>query len=59
MASDLVSQIMAYEDGTMPDEDVVPFFQRLIDTGVVWHLQGSYQREAMRLCAAGECHARR
>ena len=44
-----VDHITAYEDGCLPDEDVMPFFERLVRTGLIWHLQGSYQRTAHRL----------
>ncbi len=40
--------IMNYEDGRMSEEEVDDFFRRLVDTGMIWHLQGSYGREAQR-----------
>lgn len=48
-----VEQIMAYEDGEMPSDDVVPFFQRLVDSGLAWQLQGSYGRAAHHLVQSG------
>lgn len=56
---DLVGQIMDYEDGRMSNEEVVAFFQRLIDTGMAWTLQGSYGRMANELIEAGYCHIKR
>ena len=53
---DIVSSIIAYEGGEMSDEEVVEFFQTLIDNGMAWTLQGSYGRMAMRLIEAGYCH---
>ena len=29
--------------------------QRLINDGSVWHMEGSYGREAMRLLESGQC----
>lgn len=52
---DLVGFVMAYEEGEMDSEQIVAGFQRLIDTGMIWHLQGSYGREAIRLIATGQC----
>ena len=54
---DLTGRIMAFEQGDMPGEDVIPFFQDLIDTGLAWQLQGTYGRAAKALIEGGECHA--
>ncbi len=61
-----IDAIMFLEGGTMPDnldshEDdnvdlSVDAMQRLIDSGVVWQLQGSYGRAAAALIDAGLCH---
>lgn len=56
---DALGDIMAYEDGDMTDEEVVAFFQRLIDSDMVWGLQGSYGRTAARLIEMGRCHSAR
>ena len=32
-------------------------WQHLIDTGLVWQLQGSFGRQAKRMIEAGICHA--
>jgi hypothetical protein len=48
--------IMDYEAGTMDQDDIIPFFQRLIDSGLAWKLQGSYGRTAHSLIMSGECH---
>jgi hypothetical protein len=46
--------IMAYENGEMEDDDeVIDFFQHLMNTGIINHLQGSYQRVAMELLQQG------
>lgn len=49
----LVDSIMRYEGGEMDDEEVVEFFQWLVNSGVVWQLQGSYGRTAKALIEAG------
>jgi len=46
-------------DGCTPvsdEQEVFDAYQRLIDSGVIWHLQGSRQRTAMDLVANGDCH---
>lgn len=51
---DLTNDIIRYENGDMTDEDeVIEFFQRLLDTGLIYHLQGSYQRMAAKLILDG------
>jgi hypothetical protein len=36
-------------------EDYIEAMQHLIDTGIVWNLQGSYGRAAAHLIESGEC----
>jgi len=48
--------IMEYEDGELTDKQIVEGFQHLIDSGVVWSLQGRYGRMATRLINGGDCH---
>lgn len=55
-ATPTVDEIMAYEGGEMDDDQIVDFFQRLIDSGMAWKLQGSYGRMASRLIEQGLCH---
>lgn len=47
-----VSEFDAYETGMMTDDEVVDFFQRLVDFGVIWQLQGHYQRTLRSLVQA-------
>jgi hypothetical protein len=51
---DMVGDIVAYENGEMGEEEVIDFFQRLLDTGMVYHLQGHYQRTVSALLDAGK-----
>ena len=42
-----------YDEAT--EEDQITCMQYLIDTGIVWNLQGSYQRMAQHAIANGIC----
>jgi hypothetical protein len=50
-----IDDIMAYEQGEMEEDQMVDFFQNLIDTGAAWSLQGRYGRTAASLISAGIC----
>lgn len=50
---DLLDEIIAYESGELNDFETVEFFQKLVDTGLAWELQGSYGRQADALIRAG------
>jgi hypothetical protein len=54
-SNDLVGRMMAYEDGTMNKNEIIEFFQELIDEGIVWSLQGHYGRTANSLIENGLC----
>lgn len=45
--------LMLYEDGNMSHASTLDLFQRLVDSGMAWTLQGSYGREAQRLLDSG------
>lgn len=51
---DTVGNIIAFESGELDNESVIELFQHLIDSGTIYHLQGSYQRAAQQLIDAGE-----
>ena len=55
-AVDRVGQIMRFEEGEMNDDEIINFFQSMIDDGSVWSLQGSYGRMAQQLIDEGICH---
>jgi hypothetical protein len=46
---DLVSLIMAWEDGAMSHDEELEFFQSIVKTGLVYQLQGMYGRRAHAL----------
>jgi len=50
--------IMEYEGGEreMSEEELIAGFQQLIDSGLVWQLQGHYGRTAKELIEEGVCH---
>jgi hypothetical protein len=50
-----ISDIMAYENGDLDDAEVIEMFQKLINTGLAWELQGSYGRTAMSLIKSCLC----
>ena len=54
---DMVTNIIAYEQGELNQEEIVDLFQHLINNGMAWTLQGHYGRTAKALIDAGVCHA--
>lgn len=51
----MVDKIIQYEQGILPEEQIIELFQELIDTGMAWNLQGSYGRMAIALIGSGHC----
>jgi hypothetical protein len=52
---DQLSNIIAYENGELDEEEIISFFQELINSGLAWQLQGSYGRMAASLIESGYC----
>jgi len=50
-----VKELVEYENGEMDFDRMVEFFQKMIDDGTVWKLQGSYGRTAGILIQDGWC----
>jgi len=53
---DLTANIIDYENGEMEEEEIIALFQKLIDSGLVFKLQGHYGRTASKLIRSGHCH---
>ena len=51
----VTDKIIDNENGKLTDEEVVEFFQYLIDSKMVYNLQGHYQRMAKLLIDEGLC----
>jgi hypothetical protein len=51
---DEVGFIMAFEGGELDTEAIIEGFQALVDSGIVWQLQGCYGRAAAALIRSGE-----
>ena len=51
--ANLINQIMSWESGEMNETDEDAFFQDLVNSGLVWQLQGAYGRNAVALASAG------
>ena len=49
----MIEEIIRYENGEMTDEEVITFFQGLVNTGLAWSLQGHYGRTAQALIEEG------
>jgi hypothetical protein len=54
---DVVGKMMDFEMGMLPKGEVIELFQRLINTGMAWQLQGQYGRTAAMLLEKGLCVA--
>lgn len=51
-----IEEIEEYENGRMGEAEEIVFFQKLIDNGWAWRLQGHYGRVATHLMRIGACH---
>jgi hypothetical protein len=56
---DFIDRIIQLESGQMNTDELIKFFQEMIDDGMVWQLQGSYGRMAQALINGGACHEKR
>jgi hypothetical protein len=53
--ADHLEDITHHEEEGLSEEDEIAMFQRMINDGSVWHMQGSYGRRAMDLLRSGLC----
>lgn len=51
--SDIIDQIIAYENGDLDFDGYLELFQTLVDNGLAWTLQGHYGRTAAALIDNG------
>lgn len=51
--TNVVGEIIRYENGEMDEAEMIEFFQGLVDSGLAWTLQGHYGRTANDLLQAG------
>ena len=49
----LTGKIIAYESGELSNDEIYELFQKLVDSGLAWQLQGSYGRVAQSLIELG------
>lgn len=47
--------LLQYEDGQLNEQEIIGFFQGIIDNGQVWLLEGRYGRMAKYLIDTGRC----
>lgn len=52
---DIITFIIEYEMGNLTEEETIGGFQEMINSGIVWSLQGSYGRTAKLLIEDGYC----
>ena len=43
-----LSDMIAWEAGSLPERKTLALFRRLVKSGLIHHLQGMYEREAHR-----------
>lgn len=53
---DIVDFMIGFENEQLSEQELIDGFQELIDSGIVWQLQGFYVRTATALIHGGFCH---
>jgi hypothetical protein len=49
----IIGQMVQYEQGELSFEETVELFQALLESGLIYNLQGIYQRTAQSLIEEG------
>ena len=49
----MINEIIQYESGEMTPDDIIQFFAKLVETGLISVMQGHYQRTAQDLIEGG------
>jgi hypothetical protein len=49
----VINEIIAYEQGELSEDKIIELFQKLVNSGQAWSLQGHYGRTATALIEAG------
>lgn len=49
----MINDIVRFENDELTFDEIVDLFQRLVDTGMAWKLQGFYGRTAQGLIDSG------
>ena len=50
---DIIGNLCAFESGDLDENETLDLFQKLVNTGMAWTLQGSYGRIAKHLIDQG------
>lgn len=50
---DYLDFIMRYESEYLDEDEIIAGFQELVNSGIVWQLQGAYGRKAQELINEG------
>ncbi len=54
---DMINNLIRYETEGLDDDELIEFFQYLVDTKLAWQLQGHYGRTAQALIENGWVNA--
>ncbi len=54
---DMINNLIRYETEGLDDDELIEFFQYLVDTKLAWQLQGHYGRTAQALIENGYVNA--
>lgn len=49
----MIDKLISWENGELSEEDTIDLFQNLVNSGMVWQLQGFYGRTARAMIEAG------